>query len=1188
MTVRFLVGPAGSGKTHRCLARLRACERAGRPAIYLVPEQFTYSADRELLAEDDPIEAPLAGLRHVRVLSFSRLAWWLHERAGVAPPSAIDPAVRPMVLRAVLARMSAAQLGPLATLQNRHGLLEQLGRFVGEVRNHGAADFLAGLRGLEEGERMLPAVSAKLRALGSVFEAYDGVLRDRGRRDPEEHLHGVLPLIAAEAAFLGPMEIFVDGFLSWTRRESEVLVALARTGATLEIALCRDDANGSGEERLPFRPVARSLERLRDALRRAGVAVDETVRLPADHPTRFRSSLLATLERRLYLLTDGGPGEREGSGSEGASASDLSDPDDWSVAQQSAIDPYHEVQTWARTIDRWLRLAPRPLRPEEVAVFVRDVERYRSAVVRIFPRFGIDFFLDERRSILAHPQVRLVLGALDVLLSGWRRTSVVSLLRNPCLRIAPARVDLLENLSLELGRNFERWHDEHDWEVYALPERTRFSGRSGEAVLDPLELPEFDSASAEPGGGEGEGEEGTDRDDGDFRAVRSASGEDARERLDAMRRRVLLPLRDLERGWKEESWSGRRVVAALEDLLQTWIPERDDAARPSRGSHLDDPAWDRRVEEGLALLLAELGELWSDFPTAPEEVERTLREGLLALRLGVTPLRQGQVLIADVQRSRVEGIRAAIVGGVNEGIFPRVVSDDPILGDRDRRALDALGLRLGPSAAERQEEEAYLFYIAMTRASERLLVTYSTGDADGSDSAPSFLVAELARLLPGGVVQLPPEQEEDHLPLAAVQSRGELGPALLARLRATVGKSEPLAARLRERTAAEPSLAEVTEEVQRGSLVLLPTEDRLPEELLGMVLGEEIDSSVTRLQEFATCPFRSFAGGMLRLEPRPEARITPLETGTLAHRALELFFSAADLEDLATSREPDPLAAVTIAEPGSVRARLDAIFVRLGADPKYRAFQVDEASRYRWTSTRRSLERYLYLELARLGASDYRIRRRELPFGLGAEPGLELPLPEGRRLRLRGKIDRLDVREETGRSLALVVDYKRSGRSGLPASLERGTDLQLGAYLLYIRDVLGLEPAGGLYVPVLPSPPRDEKTDSDSRNPLRTRAHGFFLREERDRIDGGTDLLVRRGDQQLPDTIRRDALLATAAGFLRSYAHNQRCGLVTARPLQTEPSRLPCDRCEFPALCRYRRERDPRRRSTLEGMEVVS
>ncbi|MCA9756089.1 MAG: PD-(D/E)XK nuclease family protein [Candidatus Eisenbacteria bacterium] len=1187
MTVRFLVGPAGSGKTHRCLERLRACEHDGRSAIYLVPEQFTYSADRELIAVPD-----LFGLRHVRVLSFSRLAWWLHERAGIAPPPAIDAAVRPMYLRAVLERLTPETLGPLASLRTRHGLLEQLGRFIGEVRNHGATNFLSGLEGIALASDVSPRVKEKLLALGEVFQEYDGRLRDSGKRDPEEHLHGVLPLIAAEAELFGRTEVYVDGFLSWTRRESEVLSALALAGATLEIAFCMDAEQPAERRRLPFHPVARSLERLEALLLRSGVVVDGIIGLPDGNPMRFRTPELVRVERALYDL-DASHGPTAGKDVPAGSAIEL----------RPARDPYHEVHTWARAIDRWQRLSEDPIRPEQIGVFVRDVERYRDALGRIFPRFGIDYFLDERRSVLAHPRVRLLLGALDVLLSSWRRSSVVSLLRNPLLGIAPAHVDLLENLSLELGRDFERWYDSSDWEIYALPDRSRFTGVAGEVVQDPIELLDPDRPRDEAASSDGDEDDGPEVDEPmRERRPRSAADANERQRLDEIRRRVLLPLRRLERTWLSESWTGRLAADSLEALLLEWVPELSAAAYEGVGGSGWDPAWDARVDEAMGTLLHELGDLWSDVPTQPEEVARSLREGLLVLRLGVTPMRQGQVLVADVQRSRVTGIRAAIIGGVNDGVFPRTVSDDPILGDHDREALGSIGLRLGPNATERQEEEAYLFYIAMTRASDRVLVTWLGADGDGGEATPSFLVPELQRLFPNTSILTEPEEEEDEIPYAELQNSGELAPAVLARLARKareIAGARKITEEDHERAVTndhfligihdDPTLASVVWEVGLGLPGLdSAIDDILPEELLGLVYPTPIPSSVSRLQEFASCPFRNFAGSTLRLEPRPVAKVTPLETGTLAHHALELFLSGASNVELAQGENPsrtDPPAVLSV---DAIRERLAVIFGRLEHDKDYRAFQVDEASKYRWTSTRRSLEHYLALELTRLSNSGYHVMRRELPFGLEGEPGLSMPLPEGRTLLLRGKIDRLDVREEDGHTYALVVDYKRSSRTGLPASLEKGIDLQLAAYLLYAQRELGLEPAGGLYVPVLPSPPREEKADPGAVNALQVRAHGLFLAEERTEIDGDTGILVSRGSEQiLPTKARRDELLDTAERFLRSYAHNQRRGWVEPRPLQTEPSRLPCDRCDFPTVCRFRRDRDPKRRSALEGMEVV-
>ncbi|MCA9727044.1 MAG: hypothetical protein KC729_05120, partial [Candidatus Eisenbacteria bacterium] len=307
MAVRFLLGPAGSGKTQYCLDRLRNLEREGRPGIYLVPEQFTFSADRELLGPPD-----LHGLRHVRVLSFTRFAWWMRERAGEALLPTVDSAVRPMILRSVLERMNPEVLGPLASMRGRPGVLLQLSRFVGEVRNHGPIDFLDAIEvsRLELTARSVdpdrssadaavaPAILQKLHSLAEVYGAYATRLREMKRLDPEEQLFGLEPLLAADSG-LPDLTIYVDGFLSWTRREAELLAALAKHGVALEIALCCDPRERE-LPRVPFRPVWRSLEQVSSRFGRAGVTVEESRTFPGDHPTRFRAALLSDIERRLY------------------------------------------------------------------------------------------------------------------------------------------------------------------------------------------------------------------------------------------------------------------------------------------------------------------------------------------------------------------------------------------------------------------------------------------------------------------------------------------------------------------------------------------------------------------------------------------------------------------------------------------------------------------------------------------------------------------------------------------------------------------------------------------------------------------------------------------------------------------------------------------------------------------------
>src|SRR5262245_65095694 len=70
--IRFLLGPAGSGKTHRCLTEIRDALRAsaeGPPLLLLTPKQATFQLERQLLADPS-----LPGYTRLQILSFQRLA----------------------------------------------------------------------------------------------------------------------------------------------------------------------------------------------------------------------------------------------------------------------------------------------------------------------------------------------------------------------------------------------------------------------------------------------------------------------------------------------------------------------------------------------------------------------------------------------------------------------------------------------------------------------------------------------------------------------------------------------------------------------------------------------------------------------------------------------------------------------------------------------------------------------------------------------------------------------------------------------------------------------------------------------------------------------------------------------------------------------------------------------------------
>ncbi|HZL79380.1 MAG TPA: hypothetical protein VFC17_11060, partial [Candidatus Limnocylindrales bacterium] len=133
MQARFLLGPAGSGKTFRCLVEIRAALAQtpdGPPLILLAPKQATFQLERQLLGD-----AEISGFTRLQILSFDRLAKFIFEKLNVAPPKLLSAEGRLMVLRALLLR-HADELKLFRGSVRRAGFSHELGTLLAELQQH--------------------------------------------------------------------------------------------------------------------------------------------------------------------------------------------------------------------------------------------------------------------------------------------------------------------------------------------------------------------------------------------------------------------------------------------------------------------------------------------------------------------------------------------------------------------------------------------------------------------------------------------------------------------------------------------------------------------------------------------------------------------------------------------------------------------------------------------------------------------------------------------------------------------------------------------------------------------------------------------------------------------------------------------------------------------------------------------
>lgn len=1160
--IRLLLGVAGSGKTRRFLDELIRLEAAGRPAYYLVPEQSTYIADRQILEPPGP-----EAIRHVRVVSFRRLAWIIEDSAAGSRLSetVLDASGRRILLRSIFARLEPRLREPFQSILDHTGFVDSLAAALREMRYEAGPGLDAWLAGAGRTDEIPPDLALKLEAITALRTVYDRALVERGVRDPERLLQETPERILGRSDLFRGVPILVDGFLSFTRLESEILASLARVGAGVSVSLCCDPALRAIADSVPVAPPSfrlqqwppglhervrrpvflatlRALCELRGRLGASGIDVRcDAIDPEGSVPPRFRDS--KDLERLEALLLS-----RTGEGADTPTVK----PEHITLA--AARDPSHEVETWARKIDEWIRLDADPARPGEIAVIVRDLEMYRPLIEETFARYRIPVFVDRHWEIGSRPLVRTVLDALEVLLTGWQREAVIAFLRSPLLGVRPGEVDLLENLSIEAGLDYDSWTGP-SWEPLIRPPRTRYSDARG---------PDPDAASRQDSDGP-QGDETEDREETHDDRIEQRRAAIANR----IRASILEPWKEFERSWTTKGrMRGADAVAGLRRwCASAGIIERALAEGAAQGGRLDAARELEAFDHVCDQVAADAG----DEPVTIETFTRLLSAGLSTLKLGRTPAGLDRVTIAEVQRSRVGEVRRAIIGGLCARDFPRSATAGRFFNESERTRLAHLGLDLGAPAPMRQEEEGYFLYVALTRARERLLLTRPTIDLEGKSLEPSPFIEEIRTCFPA-LQETIPAVEEEPSDLASAQTAEDLA--------ARVGAY--IASRLDRRRAGRPKEPEPLPAAQADRRILTVYNRLIPRDAPGRRFLEEssrlwgydnrpvlpaavvsaslaedraIRSSAGRLETYAQCPYMHFARHLLRLKARPRAEVTPLESGLLAHRALEVLYRAGP---------PSP-------DPDAIDARLEEVFREIEGDASLKAYRIDPSGAFRWRYARGQLRRFLAVELQRLARSSFRPYLFEQDFGTREAPPLRIDLPGGSRILLRGRIDRIDIREPGGgaRPEALVLDYKSRVRpgQGRPSLVENGLDLQLAVYLIVVKEILDLDPIGALYVPVLPRP-KGERS-GDPLNPLDIRMAGLLPESERDRVTGSLTVL-QGARRKLADRAELALVLARARARITAHASGIAEGRIDVAPVRGA-GRLPCDTCEFGALCRVDR-----------------
>ncbi|MHC4608738.1 MAG: PD-(D/E)XK nuclease family protein [Planctomycetota bacterium] len=1154
MSVRFVIGRAGSGKTDHCLDAIRRSLMAspveGPALILLVPEQAALQTERALIDAPD-----LGGSHRAQVCGFRRLATRILDDLGDAAAQALTANGRAMTLRYLVAGLTE-RLQYYRRVERLTGFIDSLARAIGELFEEAVTpdDLLQASQAVTDD----PLRSRKLADLHLIYSAYIQHLGD-DRLDPSQHLEMARKRLA-RCRWLHAAELCVDGFAGFTRQEMLMLVELARFARRLEITAlidpdvatrARSSTLGSpADDAELFAKPLRTYLRLHDAFVEHAVEIEPPLFLQPDRSVRFGSApQLEMLEGNLFSADVG-----------------VAKPDQPDAPLQEALpsvqlvelpDRRLEVDYAVSRICQWVHCSADPLRYRDIALIVRDLQPYADLLSAALAERNIPFFIDRRRPTAHHPLVELLRSLVLMAAESMSVESARLALKTGLLGIDDEAADELENFILAHGiAGLDLW-----------------TGGDWSPVPPDIRVGPFDKELPEP----------------------SSAERRRMERVNATRRALLERLgnwltfaRSAGRA-DGRTWSVQ-LALTLQDALSVPRQLACWADQAAEGGDLDAAEEHRQIWRDTVAFVDDLADALGQQPMTIRELADVVEAGLSQFTLGLAPPMLDQVLVGAVERSRHPDIRAAVILGFNDGVFPSAGSEDAILNDEDRTFLADRGLPVGTPRRQRILEERLLAYVAFTRASRSLVVTYPVADEQGRPLRVSPFADDLRAACPQ-LSELHIDDPARTRSMWRLMSSADLAAALVLELQsrpplhdddaASRARWNVLYEYVRTHDELRLSLARTC-----GALDNL-SDARLSPEAVARLYPGPFKGSVSRLESFAACPFRHFAEYGLRLQERQTAELQPVDVGKLHHAILEDFIGRLVEGGRPLGQLDDP----------DVLRQLQDSCDRVEIRPPLAGALSTAREAYQARRSREDLARVVRAQRDVAALGRFRPKGAEVPFGFdrpGSLPALEIDTPAGRRVRLRGYIDRVDLAELADEMLGIAVDYKRYAR-GKRLDLSQvyyGLSLQLLGYLLVLaqngKTLAGrpIRPVGAFYVGLVPayrSVEHPDDYDQAKHSPLQThRPQGLLDLASMDALETGyqggasAGFNVRTKDGKIQYADRSDA--SDSAGFNALLEHTRfqlghlADGILNG-DVSVAPYRLkdfsPCGWCPFRSVCRF-------------------
>lgn len=805
-----------------------------------------------------------------------------------------------------------------------------------------------------------------------------------------------------QSEWLKRSEIYIDGFHNFSTLEYEMIQALVKNAKKVTVLLTTD---GNKDAFSLFRKPSEVLTHLED------IAQDLHIQLNKNFFTdiyRFENNDLKSLESQFDALQII-PQKSEGF---------------IDIFESSSM--REEINEIARQILKDTR--DNQLRFQDIAILYRDAS-YADLFESILPLYQIPFNIDTKRSMTHHPIMEMIRSLIEAIQSNWHINAMMRLLKTNVLtdqfKNSTHLIDLLENFAIERGIYGKRWLDDELFNI----ENFRKMGRK-EHQLTQEERDTF-------------------------------------EQVVKLKTDVIDKILHFEQAMNEGKTVRDFATAFYESMEYFELPNHLMTERDM----LDNDGYHEQAEEidqiwnGLIQILDDLVTVFENENMSLSRFLEVFDIGLEQLEFVMIPQTLDQVSIGTMDLAKVDNKKHIYLVGMNDGSMPQPISSSSLISDDEKKIFEENAqIELSPTADILQMDEAFVCYIAMTRATSKVTFSYSLMGASGDEKEMSPFLAQIKDIY----------QDLDAVNIHQMHQAYPM--SLIEHVHQTkINLFEALRAWLDEEIVAETWIDayQVMRDDERlnkdldylmTSLTYDNETTQLNETLAQDLYGKTINASVSRFEGYQQCPFKHYASHGLRLNERTKYELQNFDLGDIFHSVLKYISDRinGDFKHL----DQKKIKALTT-------EALETIL------PKVQFNLLNSSAYYRYLSRRIGAIVETTLNALKYQGDYTKFKPQQFETGFRKKPKSDdeliaqsLTTKQGVPINIRGQIDRIDTYTKDNQSYVNIIDYK-SSESSATLDLTKvyyGLQMQMMTYMdivLQNQDRLGLtdivKPGGLLY-----------------------------------------------------------------------------------------------------------------------------